>query len=481
MSGTQNNAMASRGELGEELLERYMVLGEVGRGGCAVVYEGVQIATNRIVALKVLTLPVSLPASELNTVSKRFIREARLIQKLRNPHIVECLDFGSYEGRPCMVLEFVDGNSLDDIIRKNAPLDAELAVSIILQVLDALSASHENGVIHRDIKPSNIMVLGEAPHFQVKVLDFGIASMLEGMEDGNTLLTQVGSIRGTPSYMAPELFSGGQKASPSSDVYAAGLLLMECFTGKVTYNGDNLLTIAYDQVNKKLEIPSSVPPLLAQVIKKMCDKREANRYSTAEQAAQALTEACENLDNRSLNTLLVVRSAVVRKRFWILAALIVALLCVVLGVFWKAQHSPDSEATRFPQTQVPSQGNGYISIGEETLNPSTSPSVPSERIAQSLCAHDTKLIECLGSVLLPMLLPSTSQPQDTISPDVSEQQAAPSEAKPSPDENHAEQKKKSAKQKSAKKSSRGSKKRTNSAKKTSSRVKDPNFTLPENM
>ncbi|MFA5624721.1 MAG: serine/threonine-protein kinase [Bradymonadales bacterium] len=442
---------------GDELLHHYEVLGEVGRGGCAVVYEGRQISTGRKVALKVLSILASLPPSEMQTLIKRFSREARLIQRLDSPHIVDCLDFGSYEGRPCMVLEFVEGQGLDELIREYGALEPRLAVDIILQVLDALRTSHEEGVIHRDIKPSNIMVLGDAPNFHVKVLDFGIASMLEGMEDGNTLLTQVGSIRGTPSYMAPELFSGAQKVTPSSDVYAVGLMLLECFTSKVAFDGDSLLAIAYDQVNKKLDIPHEVPPLIGLVIEKMCAKKPELRYPTSYAAAVALKDAFENINNRSMNTIVVLRKIVTSRRLWIVGSLVLVLLILGVAAYSVlnggraerralAQEIPVSEATSVveavtaladEETQEACEGNDCVS--EVVLK-------QIEQLVKSSCLGTAE-----GAAAGVVEVPAWEETQKSAESEKASKIAAP--------------------KKESKRSTRGSK----------NKKKDPAFRLPENM
>ena len=305
---------SGNGEEGLDLTGRYDIVREVGRGGCAVVYEAIQKASGARVALKVLSVQGQADEKEMHVVYSRFRREARLIASLNESnHIVGLLDSGMWGDAPCMVLEFLDGIGFDSFLRDYTPLPPELAIKIIIQVLQALVVAHGKGVVHRDIKPSNVMLLGD--DYDVRVLDFGIASFLDGFEEGNTLLTQQGSIRGTPSYMAPELFAGTQKATPESDLYAVGLMLLECFTGKVTFDGTDFLKIAYSQVNEKIKIPSNVPLALRPIIQKLCDKKRERRYAHATEVIDALLECQGDLKEqpvkRSLKFVIIGVSAVV--------------------------------------------------------------------------------------------------------------------------------------------------------------------------
>ena len=284
----QGNKSEEANEEGErELSVDYRTGNVLGRGGCAVVYEGWQKSNNLHVALKVLALSPTLDERERYVAKKRFYREARLIASLKEVHIVHCLAYGTFEGSPCMVLEYVDGISLDRYIRDYGALSIELAVGIVRQLLLALEASHQHGIIHRDIKPGNIMIFDTAPPFEIRVFDFGIATVLEGMEC-HTLMTQQGNIRGTPGYMAPELFHGVVRASAECDIYATGLVLLECLTGEIAFTGHSFMEIAYKQVNNPIEVPAYIPACLANIIKKCCAKAIEDRYRSARELIHAL-------------------------------------------------------------------------------------------------------------------------------------------------------------------------------------------------
>ncbi len=203
------------------------------------VFEAEQMGIGRSVALKTL-LPQTPGDSE---ESQRFEREALVVSRFNHPNIVTLFDYGEHEGVLFMVMEFVRGKELMELIEDEAPLPAPRVRSIVLQMLDALQYAHDKGVVHRDLKPENIQLL-ESPTSEpgqeemVKILDFGIAKFVHGEDEGSALdtLTQTGVAMGTPQYMSPENITG-DPVTHHADIYAVGLLMYEMLTGEPAFKG----------------------------------------------------------------------------------------------------------------------------------------------------------------------------------------------------------------------------------------------------
>ncbi len=272
-----------------EVSANYRIVGKQGAGGCSVVYDAWRILDGRHVAIKVLALPEGLEEEEAEVTKRRFFREARILSSLKNEHSVECVEYGLFNGAPCVVLEFVEGVQLDEFLRDFGALPFEYGVGIICQVLEALGEAHGKGIIHRDIKPANILVIQESDPPVVRLIDFGIATLQEGAL-GELMRTRLGVVRGTPSYMAPELFTGQVSATPESDIYAIGLVLCEILTGMVCVAGGSLMQIAFKQAHEELEIPALIPECLAKIIRKCCEKSADNRYHSAADVIKDLKE-----------------------------------------------------------------------------------------------------------------------------------------------------------------------------------------------
>ncbi len=281
------NTILMDAEESRELSGEYRVVGRCGTGGCAIVNEGYRLSDNKHVAIKILSLPAGLEHDECERTRLRFYREAKLMASMKSPYIVDCLAYGLFEGKPCMVLEYMNGVQLDEYLKNHGAMPFEQAVDVACQVLSGLGVAHQIGVIHRDIKPANVMVMSDTKSLEIRVYDFGIATVLDDAP-GDLMRTQVGSIRGTPSYMAPELFSGEIRACPATDIYAVGLMLHECLTGTVAVMGTSLIQISYKQMHEPLEIPLFIPECLANVIHKCCAKKVEDRYQTTDEVIHAL-------------------------------------------------------------------------------------------------------------------------------------------------------------------------------------------------
>ena len=256
-------------------------LGELlGRGGMAEVRKGTDSRLGRVVAIKRLRTDL---ASD-STFQARFRREAQSAASLNHPAIVSVYDTGeelatdgSGVAQPYIVMEFVAGRTLRDILREGRKILPERALEITSGVLSALDYSHRAGIIHRDIKPGNVML---TPSGDVKVMDFGIA---RAMSDSNTM-TQTAAVVGTAQYLSPEQ-ARGETVDSRSDVYSAGCLLYELLTGRPPFVGDSPVAVAYQHVREQAAPPSAhdedLPPAVDAIVMKALAKRLEDRYQSA--------------------------------------------------------------------------------------------------------------------------------------------------------------------------------------------------------
>jgi len=261
------------------LNDRYEIAGVLGQGGMAKVFKGTDRVLGRTVAVKVLAPHF---ADDEGFVA-RFRREAQAAAALNHPNIVGVFDTGSQNGVHFIVMEYVEGRTLRDVIRADAPLLPERAIEITDAVARALSAAHEAGLVHRDIKPGNIMLTRGG---EVKVMDFGIARTTTG-----DTLTQTAAILGTALYLSPEQ-AQGQQVDARSDIYSLGCVFYEMLTAHSPFEGDSPVAIAYRHVRETPRLPSElnpdVPPELDAVVMKMLAKNPENRYQSAPELREDL-------------------------------------------------------------------------------------------------------------------------------------------------------------------------------------------------
>jgi serine/threonine protein kinase len=233
--------------VGKAFQERYRIEERLAIGGMGTVYRASQVAVGRPVAIKILRQEV---VHDLRVVA-RFQQEALAVAGLHHPNTVRIFDFGqSAEGHLFLVMEYLEGESLGDLIDNEAPLDSARVVRIGGQILDALAEAHSNGIIHRDLKPDNLFVtrVGLQPDF-IKVLDFGIAKLDRG-EARKRQLTQTGIVVGSPGYMAPEQVQS-LPLTAQVDIYAVGAVMYEMLTGTPVFSGESAFEIAMKQVNEE--------------------------------------------------------------------------------------------------------------------------------------------------------------------------------------------------------------------------------------
>ena len=271
---------------------RYELDGIVGRGGMAEVYRARDIRLDRIVAVK--TLREDLARDQ--TFQARFRREAQSAASLNNPSIVAVYDTGEDDTGgshiPYIVMEYVDGRTLRDLLREDRRLLPERALEITDGVLRALEYSHRSGIVHRDIKPGNVMLTRSG---QVKVMDFGIA---RAVSDTQATMTQTAQVIGTAQYLSPEQ-ARGERVDARSDLYSTGCLLYELLTGRPPFLGDSPVAIAYQHVRENPIPPSRVDPEVPQwadaIVLKAMAKDPRDRYQSAAEMRADMQRALQGM------------------------------------------------------------------------------------------------------------------------------------------------------------------------------------------
>ena len=271
---------------GQKINDRYEILKTIGEGGMANVYLAYDTILERNVAVKILRGDL---ANDEKFV-RRFQREALSASSLSHPNIVEVYDVGEDNGVYYIVMEYIDGKHLKQLLKRRGKLTLNEVIDIMLQITDGMACAHDSYIIHRDIKPQNIMILDSGI---VKITDFGIAMALN-----STQLTQTNSVMGSVHYLPPEQASG-KGSTIQSDIYSMGILMYELLSGKLPYRGDNAVEIALKHL--KEELPSirtecpDLPQAVENVILKACAKNPKNRYPDARSMHEDLKTCTSSL------------------------------------------------------------------------------------------------------------------------------------------------------------------------------------------
>lgn len=345
--------------IGSILGNRYRILELVGEGGMALVYKAECSLLNREVAVKVLRPQY---ASDAEFV-ERFRREAQAAASLSHPNVVNIYDVGQQDDIHYIVMEYVRGENLKDIIRRNAPLPIHQALNISRQIAEALYHAHQNNIVHRDIKPQNILLTRDG---RVKVTDFGIAKAIS-----SSSVTQTGVVMGSVQYFSPEQ-ARGIPAGHVSDIYALGCVMYELLTGSVPFKGDSPIAVALKHIQDNpvppRQIRPGIPIAVESIIMKALEKNKERRYQSAQDMAndirraegQNMTNQADDLEaTRILNEVRIPKNN--RKFPWLIAGILAVVLPIIgflIYLLW-----PQSG----PAVKVPDLSGYTVSQGREVL------------------------------------------------------------------------------------------------------------------
>src|SRR3954469_15344715 len=273
--------------IGTTLEGRYRIVERLAAGGMGVVYKGVLVAIGKPVAVKFLHDALSL----IPDVVKRFQREATAMSKLAHPNLVSVLVSGLDRGTPYLVMDFVSGKSLAEVLAEG-PMPATRAAGLARQILAGVRHAHGMHVVHRDLKPDNILLLDGVEGDFVKILDFGLAKVLRGEDSAASQLTNTGFAMGTPGYMSPEQ-ARGTEADERSDLYGVGVILYHMVTGRKPFIADSPIAVLRMHMDDAPTPPTQLVPRccsseLEKVILRAMAKEPGARWQTASDFAQAL-------------------------------------------------------------------------------------------------------------------------------------------------------------------------------------------------
>lgn len=287
--------------IGQILGGQYLVEGMIARGGMGNIYRARHVRLGRLYAIKILRREFT----EDGKVIKRFTREALAVSQLRHPHTVQVFDTGESHGVHFIVMEYLEGESLDRRILRDGSLELSLAVRLIGQAAAALAEAHKKGIVHRDLKPANLFLeQPEGVPVQLKILDFGIAKFYTGRGETKELtkLTAAGSTMGTPHYMAPEQIRG-EDVDGRADIYSLGIILWECLAGRPPFAGDSPMEIFLGHLEQDLpplascvQPPVIIPHQVDAVIARAAARNPAHRFRTMSEFKAALDALLSTFD-----------------------------------------------------------------------------------------------------------------------------------------------------------------------------------------
>jgi serine/threonine protein kinase len=383
---------------------QYQFLEKLGAGGMGEIYRAQDTRLNRFVAVKVLTAESSGDPDR----RRRFIQEAQAASALNHPNIIIIHDIISEEGKEFMVMEYVVGKTLVDLIPKGG-LRAPLALKYAVQMADALSSAHAIGIVHRDLKPANVMATETG---LVKILDFGLAKLTDRapmsqagdntQTIGGASLTVEGSIIGTVNYMSPEQ-AQGKKVDTRSDIFSFGVVLYEMVTGSRAFGGDNALStlsaILRDEAKPIAEVAPDVPPQIEQLIRRCLRKNPDQRWQSMQDVRMALQALKHESDSGTLYKPKIAPAKKGTPTKELAGALIGLVLVAGAGIgarIWSARHKPAPVAVQAPVPVIPAAPEPVAA------EPPPAPAPPPEP-AEIALTNDS-VIEMAGAKVAPSVI-----------------------------------------------------------------------------
>jgi len=394
---------------------RYELGHRIGGGGMAEVVEAYDRKLDRRVAVKLLREGTGDPRAH-----ERFVREAQMAANLVHPNVVTIFDVGEIGGRPCIVMELVEGRTLADLLAAKGSLAVEPTLRIVDGMLAALAAAHDQGLVHRDVKPANVLLARDGA---VKLADFGIAKATRDLAGD---LTATGMLLGTPSYLSPEQVDG-REATPRSDVYAAGIVLYEMLAGVPPFTGDHPVAVAVAHQREPVppldERRPGLPPGLVAAVTRALEKDPAKRFADAREMRAAVDRAHEAGpgapatvatavpdQTRSLPTPPTPGPGSPRRRWW-LSALVGALIAGAMVGGALLLGGGDEPASRAVTgvTQAPATAPPTLATTTTTLPPA--PQTVDELIA--LMAADPSAFGEKGPDLYERLIELRDDPENS--------------------------------------------------------------------
>jgi len=290
---SENNVNKENNSLANQVLGRYQIDKELGKGAMGIVYLGKDPKINRVVAIKTMALSQEFETNELHEVKERFFREAETAGRLTHPNIVTVYDVGEEHDLAYISMEFLDGHDLTRYTKADKLLPVKTVIQLVILAAEALNYAHLKKVVHRDIKPANVMLIPASS--TIKLTDFGIARITDSCK------TKTGLVMGTPSYMSPEQLIG-KHIDGRSDIFSLGVMLYQLLTGQPPFKGDSMASLMFTIANQPhpeiIEIRKGLEeaiPGISNIINKVLEKTPESRYQTGVELARDLRNCLKNI------------------------------------------------------------------------------------------------------------------------------------------------------------------------------------------